>query len=104
MNNLQIQNRQDKEKASQMFKDENLKIVVNVNMVKVDFLDIHLNIETGITRPFKKPNNTLQYIHKNSNHPKNIFKNIPAMIGKRLSSLSSTRQIFEEEKQPYKEF
>ena len=92
-----------KKKLHRCFKDENLKIVVNVNMVKVDFLDIHLNIETGITRPFKKPNNTLQYIHKDSNHPKNIKKNIPEMIGKRLSSLSSTRQIFEEEKMPYEE-
>ena len=33
-----------KKKLHRCFKDENLKIVVNVNMVKVDFLDIHLNI------------------------------------------------------------
>ena len=38
-----------KKKLHRCFKDENLKIAVNVNMVKVDFLDIHLNIETGIT-------------------------------------------------------
>ena len=87
-----------KKKLHRCFKDENLKIVVNLNIVKVDFLDIRLNIETGITRPFKKPNNTLQYIKKDSNHPKNIKKNIPAMIEKRLSSLYSTRHFFEEEK------
>ena len=42
-----------KKKLHRCFKDENLKIFVNLNMVKVDFLDIRLNIETGITRPYK---------------------------------------------------
>ena len=83
------------------FKREDLKIVVQINMLEVDFLDVHLNLTTGTFRPYMKPNNSLQYVHACSNHPKSITKNIPKMIEKRLSLLSSTQEIFEEEKRPY---
>ena len=45
----------------------------------------------------------MHYIHAESNHPKNITKNLPAMIEKRLSGLSSNKEIFDEEKMPYEE-
>ena len=72
-------------------------------MSEVNFLDVNLNIATGKIKPFPKPNNSLQYIHAESNHPKNITKNLPAMIEKRLSGLSSNKEIFYEEKMPYEE-
>ena len=92
-----------RKKLHEIFKAEKLKIVVQVNMIEVDFLDVHLCMQSGTFRPFMKPNNTLQYIHADSNHPKNITKNIPTMIERRLSGLSSTRDIFEEDKKPYEE-
>ena len=92
-----------RKKLHKCFKEENLKIEVMINMSEVNFLDVNLNIATGKIKPFRKPNNSLQYIHAESNHPKNITKNLPAMIEKRLSGLSSNKEIFDEEKMPYEE-
>ena len=44
----------------------------------------------------------MQYIHKESNHPSNIIKHIPASIETCLSNLSSTETIFKELKTQYK--
>ena len=76
-----------RKKLHKCFKEENLKIEVMINMSEVNFLDVNLNIATGKIKPFRKPNNSLQYIHAESNHPKNITKN-----------LSSNKEIFDEEK------
>ena len=43
------------------------------------------------------------YIHTKSNHPPIITKQLPRMISHRLSMLSSTEAIFNEECRPYKE-
>ena len=41
------------------------------------------------------------YIHKKSNHPPNIIKQIPLSIEKRLSNLWSNKQIFDEAAEYY---
>ena len=92
-----------RKKLHECFKKENLKIVVDINMSLVDFLATHYNLNTGTYRPFKKENNTIQYIHADSNHPRNIKKNLPLMIEQRLSGLSSSNAVFDEEKGPYEE-
>ena len=45
--------------------------------------------------PFKKDNNVLLYINSESNHPPCIKKQLPSMIEKRLSDLSSSKDVFE---------
>ena len=50
-----------------------------------------------------KPNNTPLYVHKDSNHPPNIIKNIPESINKRLSTISSNETIFNQSVNPYQE-
>jgi len=50
-----------------------------------------------------KPNNTPIYVHKESNHPPNIIKNIPESVNKRLSSISSNEIIFNEAAPPYQD-
>ena len=45
-------------------------------------------------KPYMKPNDVPLYVHKNSNHPPSITKNIPEAINKRLSALSSDDQTF----------
>ena len=50
-----------------------------------------------------KPNNTLLYVNKSSNHPPNILNNIPASVNKRLCSISKDEHIFEEKVSPYQE-
>ena len=44
----------------------------------------------------KKLNEETNYIHVNSDHSPSILKQLPMSIEKRLSSLSSSKEIFEE--------
>ena len=62
----------------------------------VKYLDVTLNLNDGSYRPYKKPNEETNYIHVNSNNPPSILKQLPMSIEKRLSSLSSSKENFEE--------
>ena len=90
-----------KKKLHQIFKDEGLKITVELCDENVDFLDISLNVSVKSNRPYKKPNDTPLYINKMSNHPKSIINNIPDMVSKRLSNLSSDKRSFLDTKHAY---
>ena len=48
-----------------------------------------------------KPNNTLMYINKQSNHPPASLKNIPKNVNVRITRNSATEEIFNEAKGPY---
>ena len=48
-----------------------------------------------------KPNNKLSYVHQQSNHPPALLKNIPRNIRKRLTSISSSKEVFDESIAPY---
>ena len=58
------------------------------------------DLRTAIYKPFK-PNSNLTFIHKRSNHPPSIIKNLPKSINKRLSTNSKNAQIFNEACPPY---
>ena len=60
-----------------------------------------LNLNDGSYRPYRKPNDELLYIHSESNHPPTIIKQLPLSIEKRLQTLSSTKEIFDEAVKPY---
>ena len=77
------------------FKNKGLDIIINCNMKIVNYLDVTLNLNDGSYRPYKKPNEETNYIHVNSDHPPSILKQLPKSIEKRLSSLSSSKEIFE---------
>ena len=83
-----------KKRISKIFSDNDLKITIESNTKIVDFLDVTLDLNTGLFKPFIKPNNILQYIHTQCNHPPNVIKNIPSGINKRLSCISATEEIF----------
>ena len=55
-----------------------------------------LNFNNGFFKPYLKPDNVIQYINKESNHPHSIFKNLPVSIEKPLSNNSSDEKIFKE--------
>ena len=63
-------------------------------MKKVDFLDINMDIVTGVYKPYVKPSNVQLYIHKDSDHPPNIIKNLPKSINRRLSNISANEEVF----------
>ena len=52
------------------------------------------DLKTETYKPYNKPNNTPQYIHKDSNHPPSVLKNIPDGVNKRLSNNSSNEEMF----------
>ena len=56
--------------------------------------DITLNLSNGTYKPYQKPENTLQYIHKESNHPPCIIRQLPITIETRLSNHSSNETVF----------
>ena len=67
----------------------------------VDFLDVTLNLSTGLYQPYQKSNNKINYIHRDSNHPTPIIKNLSKGIAFRLSNNSANFNIFNKAAKPY---
>ena len=85
-----------KKHLQKVFKDNGLDVIIECNMKVVNYLDVAFNLNDDIYRPYQKPDNIIQYIHVESNHPPNIIKQIPKTIEKRLSQFSSNEDIFNE--------
>ena len=62
-----------------------------------------MNLKDGTYGPYHKPNDQIQYIHTESNHPPNIIEHIPASIENCLSNLSSTEILFKESTKHYED-
>ena len=69
---------------------------METNLKSVNFLGVNLNLETKVHKPYRKPNDCPMYVHADSNHPPNIIRNIPAAIQRRISTLSSNDDVFNE--------
>ena len=85
-----------KKRLQKVFKNNGLDVIIVCNKKIVHYLDATFNLNDGTYRPYQKPDNIMQYIHVESNHPPNIIKQIPKTIEKRLSQLSSNEEIFNE--------
>ena len=90
-----------RKKLIKIFNKCDLKITSNTNLSRTDFLYITLDLDRNIYKPFRKPNNDPLYIHNSSNYPPSIFKQIPEMIQKRVSSLSCNKDEFNKVKPSY---
>ena len=69
---------------------------IEANKRIINFLNVIFNRNRSTYQPFTKPNTSLQYVHRESNHPPITIKNIPAGINKRLSPLSSDKASFDQ--------
>ena len=78
------ENEKMKKDISKIFNDYGLKVTIQVNMKVVDYLDVTLDLMTGIHKSFIKPNTKPIYVHTTSNHPPSIIKNIPLSIIKNI--------------------
>ena len=58
------------------------------------YLGVTFNLKTGKYYPQRKQNNSLQYIHQQSNHLPSIIKRIPSIISRRLSDIFSNKEYF----------
>ena len=57
------------------FKNIGFDIEIDANMKTVNFLDITLDLSSDSYKPYKKPNDHLQYVHTSSNHPVKFLNN-----------------------------
>jgi len=78
-------------------KEMGLKIISKANVKVVEFLDVKLDLENETFRPFTKLSDRTKYVNVKSNHPPSILKNIPLAVNRRISSISSSKEIFDEE-------
>ena len=83
------------------FNDHNLRLTIEANKKRVDYLDVTLDLTTGSYKPFNKPGNEIQYVNRHSNHPPVVLRTIPDAINKRLSNISSNKQAFHSAVPPY---
>ena len=60
-----------------------------------EFLDITLDLRNNTYEPYRRPDNHPEHISNNSNQPKRILRELPNSISKRLSDLSSNKEIFQ---------
>lgn len=77
-----------------VFKKCVLSVTTKANLKVVNFLDIKLGRTNSTYRPYRKPNdNPIYNIDIKFNHP-SIKKQITKNISKRISKLSSNKEIF----------
>lgn len=84
-----------RKEITKIFNDQGLKITIQANLKEVNFLDVTFNLMTDTYKPYKKPNDNPIYIHTKSNHPPNIIKQLPKNLSKRISDISSSKEIFD---------
>ena len=83
------------------FKFLGFKIEISSNIKIANFLDVTLDLSNNSYKPFIKPNQNPSYINVNSNHPKNIIKQIPKAVNLRIGKLSANEKIFKESSKRY---
>ena len=86
-----------------VFKEMGLKITTIMNIKKVEFLDVILDLSTGKTYPYRKPLDNPTYVNILSSHPPSVTKQIPRSVQDRLSMLSSSKEEFDNAAPPYRD-
>ena len=79
---------------TKIFQECCLSIVCKINLISVDFLDVRFDMKQETYTPYRKPNNGPTYIHKHSNHPQNILRDLSNFISKRIPDTSSNEELF----------
>ncbi|KAJ8048904.1 hypothetical protein HOLleu_01408 [Holothuria leucospilota] len=83
-----------RKKVISAFNALGLKITAESNLKVVNFLDVTFDLRSSSHYPYRKPNDDPVYVHKSSNHPPQILKQIPTAISKRISQLSHNEESF----------
>ena len=92
-----------KKEFQKLFRQHGLKLIIKCNLKIVDFLDVTVNLTDSTYKPYHKPIDEICYIHKESNHPLSITKELPISIETRLSKISSYEKVFNESVSIYQE-
>ena len=87
-----------KKEICKVFRDNGLKITVEANTTKVNFLDVTLDLRSGKFYPYIKEGNIPLYVHQESNHPPSILRNIQkcflSLIDKKFPKSNPLHKIF----------
>ena len=84
-----------KKKFCKIFKQSRLSVTAEYNLQITDFLDVTFDLKTDKHYPYRKYNNQLLYIKKQSNHPPIIIKLIPSIFSRRISDISCNKEYFD---------
>ena len=85
----------------QVSKSCGLNTTVKANLKIVDFLYGRLDLINNTYQSYQNPNSETVYINKHSNHPRNILKELPKVINKRITYISCNQDIFDVAKTTY---
>ena len=88
-------------KLRKLFETEGLNITCEAGKHGTDYLDLYFDLKFDKYRQWRKPTSKPLYVHKDSNHPPQVLKEIPYMIEKMISSNSSTKAEFDKVKVEY---
>ena len=58
-----------KKEICRIFNKNGLRITIKANKQIINFLDVTFNLNRSTYQPFTKPNTSLLYVHRESNHP-----------------------------------
>jgi hypothetical protein len=56
------------------FTEQDLGITIEINLKRVNFLDVTLDLESGLYKPYRKPGDRPLYVSAHSNQPPLILK------------------------------
>ena len=74
------------QKMRDIFRSHGLGLKIEANLKVTEFLDVLLDLKSGTHRAWVKPEQVIHYVHRESNHPAHVLKNIPLEVQRRLSS------------------
>ena len=84
-----------------LFKQNGFKITTETGLFQTDFLDVSFNILNSSYQPYNKPNSPILYVNNKSNHPRQVLKQLPQTINRRLINLSNNQESFNNVKNEY---
>ena len=58
-------------------KDLGFRIEIETNLKEVNFLDVIFNLNSGLYKPYKKPNDQLLYVTTSFDHPLKSYQTTP---------------------------
>ena len=92
-----------KKNVVKTFIDYGLNITIEANLRIVNYLDVTFDWRKSTYPPYRKPDNLPVYINSCSNHLPTVIKQLPKSISKRLSDLSSNKEVLEKTKPAYRD-
>ena len=90
-----------RKKLCELFPKVGLSIEAHANLNTVDFLDVTFNLSMDTYKPFMKPGDYPRYVDLQSDHPPQVHKILPLGVQTRLSTNSSSKEMFDAAALPY---